>query len=83
MNTTAASRDTALAPWQGWAGLWNGDLPQAEHVSQQGPSRRTAHRAGTAAGTAAAPRTRYRQPRSSAADNIGAMMSRWHGKTSV
>src|SRR6516162_5211153 len=36
MNTTATSRDTALVLWQGWAELWNGDLPQAEQILSVG-----------------------------------------------
>jgi hypothetical protein len=32
MNTVATSRDTALALWQGWAELWNGELSQAEQI---------------------------------------------------
>src|SRR5262249_15966338 len=36
MNTAPTSRDTALALWQGWVGLWNGDLPQAKQILATG-----------------------------------------------
>jgi hypothetical protein len=37
MNTPlATSRDTALALWQGWAELWNGDLSRAEQILASG-----------------------------------------------
>lgn len=32
MNTAATNRETALALWQGWTELWNGNLPQAEQI---------------------------------------------------
>jgi len=32
MNTATTDRDTALALWQGWGELWNGDLSQAEQI---------------------------------------------------
>src|SRR5262245_56056816 len=36
MNTAATSRDTALALWQRWGELWNGDLSQAEQILASG-----------------------------------------------
>jgi hypothetical protein len=36
MSTAATSRDTALALWQGWAELWNGDLSQADRILASG-----------------------------------------------
>jgi hypothetical protein len=36
MNTAATSRDAALALWQGWGELWNGDLSQAEQILASG-----------------------------------------------
>ena len=32
MNTATTGRGTAEALWQGWVGLWNGDLSQAERI---------------------------------------------------
>lgn len=32
MSTATTDRDTALALWQGWGELWNGDLSQAEQI---------------------------------------------------
>jgi hypothetical protein len=36
MNTATTDRATALALWQGWGDLWNGDLSQAEQILTAG-----------------------------------------------